>query len=81
MHTLLHCFSKKSTSWGEFGSTMASALVCLSTNQKFNFSQQIFDDLVSNIENLSNPKVKTFYMFPRFVQEVITKELTDVPLV
>ncbi|KAJ9542207.1 hypothetical protein OSB04_028713 [Centaurea solstitialis] len=79
VHTLLHCFSKKSTSFGEFSSTMASALVCLATKQVFNFSQMIFDGLVYNLENIPNSKVKTFFMFPRFVQEVITKELTDVP--
>ncbi|KAJ9552063.1 hypothetical protein OSB04_016108 [Centaurea solstitialis] len=80
VHTLLHCFSKKTTSFGEFSSTIASALVCLATNQVFNFSQMIFDDLVYNLENINNSKVKTFYMFPRFIQEVITKELTDVPM-
>ncbi|KAJ9536269.1 hypothetical protein OSB04_un000541 [Centaurea solstitialis] len=80
VHTLLHCFSKKSTSFGEFSSTIASAMVCLATNQVFNFSQMLFDDLVYNLENINNSKVKTFYMFPRFVQEVITKELTDVPM-
>ncbi|KAJ9550759.1 hypothetical protein OSB04_014804 [Centaurea solstitialis] len=80
VHTLLHCFSKKTTSFGEFSSTIASAMVCLATNQVFNFSQMIFDDLVYNLENINNSKVKTFYMFPRFIQEVITKELTDVPM-
>ncbi|KAJ9545335.1 hypothetical protein OSB04_025042 [Centaurea solstitialis] len=80
VHTLLHCFSKKTTSFGEFSSTIASALVCLATNQVFNFSQMIFDDLVYNLENINNDKVKSFYMFPRFVQEVITKELTTVPM-
>ncbi|KAJ9557546.1 hypothetical protein OSB04_012160 [Centaurea solstitialis] len=79
VHTLLHCFSKKTTGFGEFSSTMASALVCLATKQVFNFSQMIFDDLVYNLENIPNSKVKTFFMFPRFVQEVITKELTAVP--
>ncbi|KAJ9536511.1 hypothetical protein OSB04_un000305 [Centaurea solstitialis] len=80
VHTLLHCFSKKTTSFSEFSSTMASALVCLATNLIFNFSQMIFDDLFYNLENINNSKVKSFYMFPRFVQEVITKELTAVPL-
>ncbi|KAJ9548565.1 hypothetical protein OSB04_021108 [Centaurea solstitialis] len=79
VHTLLHCFSKKSTSFGEFSSTIASALVCLATKQVFNFSQMIFDSLVYNLENIPNSKVKTFFMFPRFVQEVITNDLTAVP--
>ncbi|GKC63729.1 hypothetical protein Tco_1096327, partial [Tanacetum coccineum] len=33
----------KSTSWNEFSSTMASAIICLATNQKFNMSMYIFD--------------------------------------
>ncbi|KAJ9564380.1 hypothetical protein OSB04_000346 [Centaurea solstitialis] len=34
VHTLLHCFSKKTTNFGEFSSTIASAMVCLATNQE-----------------------------------------------
>ncbi|KAJ9546810.1 hypothetical protein OSB04_019353 [Centaurea solstitialis] len=79
VHTLLHCFSKKSTCWDEFSSSMASALVCLSTNRVFNFSQFLFDNLVDNLVNIPKPKVKTFFLYPRFVQEVINRELTDVP--
>ncbi|GJX79512.1 hypothetical protein Tco_0327661 [Tanacetum coccineum] len=33
----------KSTTWNEFSSTMTSAIICLATNQKFNFSKYIFD--------------------------------------
>ncbi|GKB91686.1 hypothetical protein Tco_0963958 [Tanacetum coccineum] len=29
----------KTTAWNEFSSTMASAIICLATNQKFNFSK------------------------------------------
>nr|GEV09572.1 retrovirus-related Pol polyprotein from transposon TNT 1-94 [Tanacetum cinerariifolium] len=36
---LLLCLCAKTTSWNEFSSTMASAIICLSTNQKFNFSR------------------------------------------
>ncbi|GJZ58186.1 hypothetical protein Tco_0613680, partial [Tanacetum coccineum] len=32
------------TAWNEFSSTMASAIICLATNQKFNFSKFIFED-------------------------------------
>ncbi|GJV84197.1 hypothetical protein Tco_1524095 [Tanacetum coccineum] len=37
----------------EFSSTMASAIICLATNQKFNFSKLIFDSMVRNLDNLS----------------------------
>ncbi|KAI3672949.1 hypothetical protein L6452_39053 [Arctium lappa] len=74
VHTLMHCISKKTTGWSEFISTIAYALVCLATARKYNFSKMIFNDLVSNLGSK-----KSFYMYPRFVQEVITHELTDMP--
>nr|GEU84429.1 reverse transcriptase domain-containing protein [Tanacetum cinerariifolium] len=42
IHTILQCLSAKTTSWNEFNSTMASAIICLATNQKFNFSSSSF---------------------------------------
>ncbi|KAI3729614.1 hypothetical protein L6452_18275 [Arctium lappa] len=74
VHTLMNCISKKTTGWSEFSSTIAYALVCLATARKYNFSKMIFNDLVSNLGNK-----KSFYMYPRFVQAVITNELTDMP--
>ncbi|GJZ96580.1 ribonuclease H-like domain-containing protein [Tanacetum coccineum] len=44
IHTILQCLSPKTTAWNEFSSTMASAIICLATNQKFNFSKFIFED-------------------------------------
>ncbi|GJR05497.1 hypothetical protein Tco_0528481 [Tanacetum coccineum] len=41
IHTILQCLSAKTTAWNEFSSTMASAIICLATNQKFNFSNKI----------------------------------------
>ncbi|GKF81355.1 hypothetical protein Tco_0239957, partial [Tanacetum coccineum] len=40
----------KTTGWNEFSSSMASAVICLATNQKFNFSKYIFDNMVKNLE-------------------------------
>nr|GEV01866.1 hypothetical protein [Tanacetum cinerariifolium] len=45
IHTILQCMSSKRTSWNEFSSSMASAIICLSTCRKFNFSKYIFDSL------------------------------------
>ncbi|GKC07935.1 hypothetical protein Tco_0999545, partial [Tanacetum coccineum] len=45
IHTILQCLSAKTTAWNEFSSTMASAIICLATNQKFNFSKYIFDNM------------------------------------
>ncbi|GJR11087.1 hypothetical protein Tco_0793739 [Tanacetum coccineum] len=56
----------KTTAWSEFSSTMASAIICLATNQKFNFSKYIFDHMMKNLEG----GVK-FLMYPRFVQREV----------
>ncbi|GJV51363.1 hypothetical protein Tco_1447104 [Tanacetum coccineum] len=63
----------KTTAWNEFSSTMASAIICLATNQKFNLSKYIFDAMVKHIEG----GVK-FLMYPRFVQVFINKQLGDM---
>ncbi|GJR40249.1 hypothetical protein Tco_1215933 [Tanacetum coccineum] len=60
----LTLMGSKTTTWNEFSSTMASAIICLATNQKFNFSKYIFESMVRNLDNLS---VK-FLMYPRFMQ-------------
>ncbi|GJS15877.1 putative ribonuclease H-like domain-containing protein [Tanacetum coccineum] len=43
IHTILHCLSLKSTSWDQFSTNLASAIICLAKGQKFNFSKLIFD--------------------------------------
>nr|GEW74814.1 ribonuclease H-like domain-containing protein [Tanacetum cinerariifolium] len=40
----------KTTAWHEFSSTMASAIICLANNQKFNFSKYILENMVKNLE-------------------------------
>ncbi|GJT23804.1 hypothetical protein Tco_0893741 [Tanacetum coccineum] len=40
----------KSGGWDQFGSTIATALICLSSNRVYNFSKMIFDGMVHNIE-------------------------------
>ncbi|GJV75598.1 hypothetical protein Tco_1507182 [Tanacetum coccineum] len=62
--------SAKTTAWNEFSSTMASAIICLATHQKFNFSKYIFDNMVKHLEG----GVK-FPMYPRFVQVFMDKQV------
>ncbi|GKC36568.1 putative ribonuclease H-like domain-containing protein [Tanacetum coccineum] len=57
---LLTLIGSKTIAWNEFSSTMASAITCLATNQKFNFFKYIFDNMVKNLEG----GVK-FLMYPR----------------
>ncbi|GKE54141.1 hypothetical protein Tco_1489297, partial [Tanacetum coccineum] len=52
IHTILQCLSANTTAWNEFSSTMASAIICLATNQKFNFSKYIFESMVKNLDNV-----------------------------
>nr|GEW35304.1 ribonuclease H-like domain-containing protein [Tanacetum cinerariifolium] len=63
----------KRTSWNEFNTTMASAVICLSKGQKFNFSKYIFDCLVHNVDSSSK-----FYMYPRFIQLIIQNQVCDL---
>ncbi|GJV10813.1 retrovirus-related pol polyprotein from transposon TNT 1-94 [Tanacetum coccineum] len=68
----------KTTAWNEFSSTMASAIICLATNQKFNFSKFIFESMIRNLDNLSGK----FLMYPsdpieNVADEVVYKELGD----
>ncbi|GJY03670.1 putative ribonuclease H-like domain-containing protein [Tanacetum coccineum] len=60
----------KTTAWNEFSSTMASAIICLATNQKFNFSKYIFESVVKNLDNAGK-----FLMYPRFVQVFMDNQL------
>ncbi|GKB21854.1 hypothetical protein Tco_0855777, partial [Tanacetum coccineum] len=71
IHTILQCLSAQTTAWNEFSSTIASAIICLATNQKFNFSKYIFESMLKNLENMSGK----FLMYPRFVQVFLDKQL------
>nr|GFA87762.1 hypothetical protein [Tanacetum cinerariifolium] len=73
IHTILQCMSAKRTSWNDFSSSMASAIICLSSGRKFNFSNYIFDIFVRNVDSPSK-----FYMYPRFLQLIIRKQVGDL---
>ncbi|GJS35848.1 hypothetical protein Tco_0534230 [Tanacetum coccineum] len=53
----------KKTAWEQFSSNIATVVICLATNRKYNFSRMIFEHMVSNI---SSPH--KFLMYPRFIQ-------------
>nr|GEX24826.1 hypothetical protein [Tanacetum cinerariifolium] len=73
IHIILQSTSAKRTSWNEFRSAMESAVICLSTSRKFNFSKYIFDSLVRNVNSSSK-----FYMYPRFIHLIIQNQLGDL---
>ncbi|GKF06170.1 hypothetical protein Tco_0036838, partial [Tanacetum coccineum] len=74
IHTILHCLSAKTSAWNEFSSTMASAIICVATNQRFNFSKYIFESMVKNLDNTGK-----FLMYLRFVQVIANKQLEGMP--
>ncbi|GJR69616.1 uncharacterized mitochondrial protein-like protein [Tanacetum coccineum] len=63
----------KTTTWNEFSSTMASAIICLATNQKFNFSKYIFDNMVKNVDSMVQS-----WMYLRFVQVFVNKQVGNM---
>ncbi|GJS57005.1 putative ribonuclease H-like domain-containing protein, partial [Tanacetum coccineum] len=71
IHTILHCLSSKSTRWNEFSTNIASAVICLATNQKFNFSKLIFDGMLRNLDNTK----KKFLMYPRFLMVFLNNQI------
>ncbi|GJR96022.1 putative ribonuclease H-like domain-containing protein [Tanacetum coccineum] len=77
IHTILQCLSAKTTAWNEFSSTMAYAIICLATNQKFNFSKYIFESMVKNLDNAGK-----FLMYPsgpttNVADEAVNEEMDD----
>ncbi|GJS80893.1 hypothetical protein Tco_0747434 [Tanacetum coccineum] len=73
IHTITQRLNAKSTTWNEFSSTMASLIICLATNQKFNLSKYIFDAMVKHLDG----GVK-FLMYPRFLQIFINQQIGDM---
>ncbi|GJS52038.1 hypothetical protein Tco_0625400 [Tanacetum coccineum] len=73
IHTVLQCLSAKTTAWNEFSNTMASAIICLARNQKFNFSKYVFESMVKNLDN-----VNKFLMYPRFVQVFLEQQVREM---
>ncbi|GJU72946.1 hypothetical protein Tco_1264351 [Tanacetum coccineum] len=59
----LTLMGSKTAAWNKFSSAKASAIICLATNQKFNFSEYNFESMVKNLDNVGK-----FLMYLRFVQ-------------
>ncbi|GJS77318.1 putative ribonuclease H-like domain-containing protein [Tanacetum coccineum] len=63
----------KTTVWNEFSSTIASAIICLATNQKFNIFKYIFASMVKNLDSAGK-----FLMYPRFVQVFLDQQVGEM---
>ncbi|GKB99474.1 hypothetical protein Tco_0985611 [Tanacetum coccineum] len=74
-HTMNYCISSKSTSWDQIPTNIATAVICLATNQKYNFSKLIFDGMMRHLD-----AKKKFVMYPRFISVFLDKQLKNVPV-
>ncbi|GJR68673.1 hypothetical protein Tco_0014738 [Tanacetum coccineum] len=74
-HTMNHCISSKSTSWDQIPTNIATAVICLTTNQKYNFSKLIFDGMMRHLD-----AKKKFVMYPRFILVFLDTQLKNVPV-
>ncbi|GJV49144.1 hypothetical protein Tco_1439356 [Tanacetum coccineum] len=74
-HTMNHCISSKSTSWDQIPTNIATAVICLTSNQKYNFSKLIFDGMLRHLD-----AKKKFVMYPRFISIFLDKQLVNVPV-
>ncbi|GJT99909.1 hypothetical protein Tco_1110248 [Tanacetum coccineum] len=74
-HTMNHCISSKSTSWDQIPTNIATTVICLTTNQKYNFSKLIFDGMMRHLD-----AKKKFVMYPRFISVFLDKQLKNVPV-
>ncbi|GJR51303.1 hypothetical protein Tco_1401824 [Tanacetum coccineum] len=72
-HIINHCLSSKSTSWDQIPTNIATAVICLTTNQKYNFSKLIFDGMLRHLE-----AKKKFVMYPRFISIFLARQLVNI---
>ncbi|GJT99547.1 hypothetical protein Tco_1109886 [Tanacetum coccineum] len=72
-HIMNHYISSKSTSWDQIPTNIATAVICLTSNQKYNFSKLIFDGMLRHLD-----AKKKFVMYPRFISIFLDKQLANV---
>nr|GEY36576.1 hypothetical protein [Tanacetum cinerariifolium] len=86
IHTILQSLSTKRTSWNEFSTAMASAVICLSKGQRFNFSRvgkgisgvetPLFDNMIEVREVDAEEEVQVPTQ-DNVDQENVTEEIAD----
>jgi hypothetical protein len=63
--------SPKTSGLHEFSATIASAMVCLSKGQPFNFSRMILEGMFKSVK-----KSGSYLLYPRFIQLFLQNQLT-----
>ena len=69
-HTLLLCVSNKTTSFNEIPLKIQNLGYAILQEENFNYSREIFKDLVNNAET------KSFLLFPRFLSYYFEKKFS-----
>ncbi|GJR98844.1 hypothetical protein Tco_0271018, partial [Tanacetum coccineum] len=76
IHTITQCLSAKSIAWNEFSKSIASLIICLATNQKFNLSKYIFDAMVLDLQNAKMLKLRRLLLWKQRDPEVGTGNMS-----
>nr|GFC27593.1 hypothetical protein [Tanacetum cinerariifolium] len=86
IHTILQSLSAKRTSWNEFSTAKASAVICLSKGQRFNFSRvgkgcsgvetPLFENMMQVREEDAEEEVQV-YAHDDVDQENVIEEIAD----
>ncbi|GJW78785.1 hypothetical protein Tco_0140467 [Tanacetum coccineum] len=73
----IQLMGSKSTSWDQIPTNIATAVICLATNQKYNFSKLIFNGMMRHLD-----AKKKFVMYLRFISVFLANLLkyVSVPL-
>ncbi|GJW16287.1 hypothetical protein Tco_0020420 [Tanacetum coccineum] len=71
----IHLMSSKSTSWDQIPTNIATAVICLATNQKYNFSKLIFNGMMRHLD-----AKKKFVMYSMFISIFLSNQLQHVPV-
>ncbi|MFS8007818.1 hypothetical protein Hanom_Chr14g01265451 [Helianthus anomalus] len=73
-HTLLICVSNKTTVFNEIPLKIQYLGYAIMAGVDFNYSQEIFNDMVKNINNTKQKK-KPFLLFPRFLSYYLQQKI------
>ncbi|MFS7954156.1 hypothetical protein Hanom_Chr07g00626951 [Helianthus anomalus] len=73
-HTLLMCVSNKTTAFNEIPLKIQYLGYAIMAEVDFNYSQEIFNDMIKNINNIKDKK-KPILLFPRFLSFYLQNKL------
>ncbi|KAF5805163.1 hypothetical protein HanRHA438_Chr05g0215641 [Helianthus annuus] len=75
VHMFILCMSENRGGTDQLNITQSAALVCLITNQPFNYSKYIFEGVKRNVTGVRKDK---FLMYPRFLQMIFNARYPEL---